>query len=982
MVDRTGDSKDFSLSRKERVEKIQRMIPDEILRHILFNFDDMEEDFLCDSNKYLDYLSNIMTFTMLTVWNIYLIWKRSSYNNCKKIDANNNSFWRIYNMLDKSCDPTKISGEFIDDLMVNLEIDCLIDTDENTSFVEALGISGFFAFNGQSNKLSRYIYSVKQKRLSTRYKDSSFDFDSLCYSIRICAYLHDIRLEYVPMNLYDNGVVRNDFYCIRANISDCVGTCPFKEFDYLYSLCVYNDVATYYIEDFQTFDERRFNEYGKKPQYIRINYVQLGDRDRFHVVVSNESIENFNDQYTIIEPAAIEKFFLNCDIVNLNNVKSNDVFFRDYILLNNNFLKELAYTIADAISVKTCGEIIAKYSSKYQGIFDKMYVMSLYNEKEIVGYRWDEIILFLLLEEGVYEFLRFLLNHEKYDSFRLSFIRRFGSKRIDRIIRKGEFITNPEAGLPVSASLNAKNDCRAKAIIMLAAKLLTNTDWELDKSILPMTIDNIKSECDRVYKISTISDLEKATYFSNMILYVLRFICKFYKGVFQYSHRRMKALYEVDINSEGLLVDDYKRYQRAKEVWITEIKTSFADNGLIGFMDSTILVSDQGNGIVTKIDKAFKKLFSLNDEYSKFHDENNEILFSTLGKKQLFDEKRLKTIYKRIIASLQDMNGTFIDSYYSSIIGLFFFLKTGFMEYEKKNLIDNPVENAVFPVVGQYCSSVTSVDGYKYSIFKVSALDSSGQSSIVKIKMITEDEFDFGCSYFCVPNINRVANIRGKNAFEKVWVSPIIIPCSIYLPQSVSTMEKLEQESDFDSAIELIYESDIRTYSAMFGSLDIAKKVLPFLLSNPKSKFYKNHYRIYKQKKEIIAIAALFDYSDSSWDSDIVLKAFGDAGVEPPSSFDNAVSSMRNVFNDYLGSSFYLVDDVCVREDFRNQGIGSSMVLYLINKTESEGKSIRLTVGEKNKIAYHMYSSLGFVPLNNETLSNDPHVEYVHMVKL
>ena len=121
-------------TRNEKIATINRLIPDENLRHVIFNFEDEDDIFLSDDKGCLTYFSNIMTFSMLLVWNAFLAWKKGI--NDKEIDGNN-SFWRIYNMLDKACDPTKISGEFVDDLLINLEIDCLLDTETSQSFVES-----------------------------------------------------------------------------------------------------------------------------------------------------------------------------------------------------------------------------------------------------------------------------------------------------------------------------------------------------------------------------------------------------------------------------------------------------------------------------------------------------------------------------------------------------------------------------------------------------------------------------------------------------------------------------------------------------------------------------------------------------------------------------------------------------------------------------------------------------------------------------
>ena len=185
------------------------------------------------------------------------------------------------------------------------------------------------------------------------------------------------------------------------------------------------------------------------------------------------------------------------------------------------------------------------------------------------------------------------------------------------------------------------------------------------------------------------------------------------------------------------------------------------------------------------------------------------------------------------------------------------------------------------------------------------------------------------------------------------------------------------------SAVELIYNSDLFIYENLFGSLENAKLVLPNLLKNKKSKFYKDHYRIIKKDDQIVAIAAIYNSSDFSWDADVVLKAFGDAGVETPKTFDTAMSNLKETFNDCLGKMYYQIDDICVHEDYRHQGIGRSLVMCLIKMADKANMSVKLSVYSENRIAYNLYSTLGFVPITRQiTVGQDTYKGYLQMVKI
>ena len=923
-------------TRNEKIAVIKQLIPDENLRHIIFNFEDEDGSFLSDDKNCLLYFSNIMTFSALLVWSVFLSWKKSIGG--KNIDGNN-SFWRIYNMLDKTCDPTKISGEFVDDLLVNLEIDCLLDTDTAMSFVETMGIGDFFNFTQKSNKLSKYIYLVKQRRLSSRSSSGAFDFDEFCKCIKKFSYLRDSRVHLSSMGVFCEGELQNQWK--QASLEFLYS--PIKNVNFHQTICIYGDMAAYYMEDFSVEDARRFDKDGNKSQFVTINYVQLGGGDQFKVVLANSTngIDQF--EYIINSPAVVENFFLNYDIINTYKNKADSTFFRDYILLNNRYLKELSYTVSDMLSTELKSVLIAKYSPKYKEIFDKMYVTSLYNNKEIIGYRWDEIVLFLLLEEGIYEFLRVLLcNGGDYGMFVRSFQRRFGKDKISAIFNSEEFISNPESRLPLGASENAKIDCRAKALIMLATKLLTQNEWVWEKSIYPTTIDNIIAECDRVYAVSEYSDKEKIIYYSNTVFNLVHFVTKFYYGIFQYARNKKQAILDLEASDEHY--DSYKRYSRAKEEWIEDIKRVInSRRGKNSTKIKTGYSPVHEKNIAEKIKGAFAQLIQLNDEYSTSRDELNEILFEVLGRRYLFSSIKMERYSNDLLNAFSTSTKGSLDLLHRSIKRFLMYMKTGLDEAERTEVRSDFIEMAIYPIVGQYYSGVTSRDGYRFSVFKVASSDNAEKITNIKIKMISDDEFDFGYSYYCVPNINRIANIKQDHYYDKIWVSPIIIPCSVYLPQPIAQLEPLENEEDFEAAIELIYNSDPFIYQNLFGSMENAKLVLPILLKNPRSKFYKDHYRIVRKNKKVVAIAALYNFADFSWDSDVVLMAFGDAQVELPPTFEMAIGNLRETFNDCPGEMYYQIDDICVLESYRHQGIGRSLVMGLLRAAEKSNMSVRLS---------------------------------------
>lgn len=968
---------------KEKQEQIARQITDENLRHIIFNYEDtVPECFLGSDARCLDYFSSIMTFSVFLIWSAFLEWKKKPSNG--KPDGGN-SFWRLYNMLDRICDPTKINGGIIDDVLINLEIDCLLDNEESArSFVKIVGLDGFFNFSRSNNKLAQYISLVKQSRVSSRRSAENFNFEIFRSAIGMFPYLRDAKANFSDVEgLCKNSPRLSDLQKVSLDCSDIadsnINTIDFNQSIFVNNAEGYN--AAYYMEDFFVNDARRFDKNGNKNQSIIIHYLPFdATRDKFTIFVTDDTECTFDENYAIKKDTAIEDFLLNYDITNTYKSRAGSVFFRDYILLNNRYLKELSYTISDALSVHLKEAIKAKYT-RYKEIFDKMYSNSLYGDKEIFGYRWDEIVLFLLLEEGVQEFFRVLLLNGGadaglvYTDFVKSFERRLGNERIERILNSEKLKKEElKRRLPPGSSRYAEIDCFAKALVLLATKALTQYDWALEQSFYPATIDDIISECEKVNS-RQFEKQEKVIYFSNVILQVVRFIVKFYKGVFSYASEKKKSLLLLEANNTR---EARERYIKEKEGWIQSIARteSRARSGA-----EIKYFSSNQKETIEKVRDAFKQLIALNDQYSSHSDIQSEILFETLGRKYLFLSDKMQSFgdeFSKILSSTSDKTAELL---YEKLKQFLLYLKTGMDNDQMKSMQEDLIETAIYPIVGQYCSGITSFDGYQYSLFRMRSLNQFDNSKVITIKMITDDVFDFGSCYYCIPNINRIANVQQGHTYDKIWVSPIIIPCSVFSSQSFSILEKLSEE-DFAAAIELIYESDPFIYGSLFESLENAKKILQRLLVNPNSKFYKNHYRIIRKNGEIVAIAALYEYSNSFYDKSLIKIEADRAGIQLPSTFEKAIEGLRKTFvDDFPGGNYYHIDDVCVKKDYRHQGIGRSLMLGVLKEAESKDMSTRLFVYIENNVAYGLYSSLGFFPIKKQfTVGEDK--AYFQMVKV
>ena len=971
----------------ERIEKIKKLIPDKNTRNLVFNFDDEYDDFLSDDDLFLSYFSNILLITSSIVLHIFLKWKNDLKLN-KESEKNtdfSNSLCRIYNMLDRVYDPLKFNGDFIGDLIINLNIDYLLSNKTSTSFIKTTGISDFFRFNVSNNRLTKYIYYLKQKNFSSKYICDRFGFEQLCECIKIFSFLQECKITF----LEQNGILQYDgletkIRRVRVDVSE-ITNCPFTEIDLKHSIYIINTEA-YFVEDYDFFDPKKFSQSENKEQKLCLNYCSFSNMDNFKFYITDFKIEPDDklDAYYMFGETFVENFILDYDIINVSSKKMDPVFFKDYFLLNNKYIKELSLTITDTLSIKTKNIIKKTYEAKYAGVFKAMYVTSLYNNHSIVSYRWDEIILFLLLEEGIHDFLHFFLRYEKFDSLINSFERRYGEEKIESICNAEPFILNHSAKFQYSTSKNDVLDCQAKAIVLLASKLFTLNEWNLEKSYYPTTIDDIIAELERINSKSEsdYSESEKILYFTNTVLRVLLFINNFYRGIFKYARCKKNSILELEVN--GLSYATYKAYSKEKENWIYQMNLEIKNSKQVkidiqNHFPKKLYTNKNKEDVICKIRTAFSMLIETNNNFSDRRNSNNEILFETLGKRNLFDTLDMEGFKERIIFDLQSSS---IQNLYISINDFLRYLKTGNV-YDNRCIVGETynIENAIYPIVGQYYCGVTSRDGYRYSFFRVNSLNLDKTHTSLNIKMISDDQFDFGYSYYCVPNANRIASFGGNDTADRIWISPIIIPCSIFLPQLATQIEQLDDPVDFDGAVELIYESDPYVYKRLFGSIDNAKIIMPILLEDKNSKFFKKHYYIMKQDEEVVAVASLYKSSDYRWNTDNIRFAFDECNIALPETFEMAVNCLNDIFNDYIGNSYCLIDDLCVREDYRNRGLGKSMVMYLSKEEETEGRSVILSVYNENNIAFNLYSSVGFIPYANVFSDSEDDRNYIKMIK-
>lgn len=933
----------------DRVKIINDLIPDENLRKIIFNHSDRTSTFLDDDKLCIDYFSNTLVFIFFFIYKAFLNWKKKNKEN---ISEYSNSMVRIYNILNSCYSEKKVTYDFIEDLIVNLQIDLSVKAG---GFLQTLGLERLFAF--ETNLLNKSIYMLKQKRISSRYV-SDFKFEEMCNFFAMLPLFHYIKVD---LKNIDNFTSKKAFQKVVVSFK-FLQLEPIE----LEETLIVGRRNCAFLEELVFNDKKEFGKEQAKEQSITANYLYFESDNMFTINYVNNDELPFDEKSSVIRyETAIEDLLIKHDIYNFRNLDKKSYFFQDYIFFNNQYIKSIALVISDTITAKTKEMIVKKYKSKYEDIFKKLTFHSMNGEYYI---RWDEVIIFLLLEEGIYPVLKTVLDSVEYEDIIRNFKLRFG-ENVSAIINRDEAISNPTINLHYK-NVETKKKIKARAIISLATKLLSINEVNVVHDYSAASIRDMIEDFKIVYQTKSRSDFEKIYYFVNRVTNITLFIESFYKGLLEYVVE--KAHVELPLGNRWF--DNHEEYVNAKKRYLNKfVKASTEEkHNAHSIIKSHLKIKNDHKEYFGKVREnilaVFNILLELNTLVSKRNSRENEQLFEATGRRQLFKEKEILKCLDTLIAAIDESINLDVNSS-DEMVKKIYMASIVYLEYLRDGSFDNTdnIEESIYPIVSSYSNSVISKDGYRYSYIYV---NQGRTGEPVRIKVISDDEFKFDEFYYCIPNINRIANIKVKNAEEeRIWVNPIVIPYHSYPYNVTTSFVKLEDEKDFDAVSELLYNTDQKIYKNLFGSLENAKKVLAKLYNKKKilgkkTIFHKDFIYLLKTNNDahkVLAIATCYNEMPE-WRSIYILEAFEEAGVEVPENIEDAFAYFKDTFEEYNGEGKNIICDICVKEGYRNNGLGKMMLTNLIKKATKESRDLVITVYEDNNVAFNLYNSLGFIP--------------------
>lgn len=932
----TAAEKPFS----SRRDTIRLLIGDENLRNIIFGAD---PDF-SDKTQYLLYVKNTLYLSIFLAYVKFAHFKKnleslSSDDRRREISGFSAVMVRLYSMFDSCYSSEKMDFDLVENALLNMQVD------DSNGFLSRLGLNKFFNLNALENDLSKTIFLLKQSILSSRF-DPKYEFDNMCSFFAAFPFLNQAKVSFYDRSPDgETGIPAN-----KCGLQCAKLTYLGEEID-LKDLMLFINGDPYYLYGIDLTDPKLLEKDKTKTQFITAKYVHLHYSADFSAIFSNTPIADRHEGILYISGgSAVEDLLLQLRAFDIAGLEDKS-FFGNFFFINNKYIKNLALVISDSLTIECKNKILWAYSAKYSELFNQFcgsYIT-----------RWDEIIIFLLIEVGVYELLTFLFNDNSldYETVKNAFSKRFG-ERAKTLSQDYDLIADPSHGL-LMRNRNNITHCKVRALILLASSLLSTNkvSFSFPQSLdsIPEVIADLQATLAR-----KIDRDQKVLYAANKLINTNAFIYNFKESALScYKSFKERTLGK---GSEPSVYD-------GKNPLFTEFYEKTKSIKYPDYFDYTALcdiTSIRGKNdfdkLCNQVNASFNMLDALNDRICRRNTVSNEQFYDLTGRRELFDKESFSSLKNAVVSclsSLQEANGGTADDLYGAIINYLSYLKDGSIASRYV------IEDAIAPILGTCSQAVLSQDGFKYYYLSVN-FGKDGKA--VQIKIISNESLNVGELYYCVPNIKRCLHVPdAEEGKRSIWLNPFIVPYSAYNSNNKYTYETLKDKADYDKTATLIYYADERLNKKLYGDKDTAVEVIKQLFDKSYSVYAKKYVRFIRLADDkngrgtIIAVATLYD-SLPNWEKARAALESCFPQEKRPSSYASAIESVADTFNDSIGNNFY-VNDVCVDKEYRRKGFSKLLLNNLFREAgrDRNDKNLVLSVYCENKIALNLYNRMEFI---------------------
>lgn len=525
-----------------------------------------------------------------------------------------------------------------------------------------------------------------------------------------------------------------------------------------------------YLDMYSLYSIERMEEDGEKTLGLR--YISGDGFKTLSLTVSEEEPEDEEQKETHIDAEAEDYYYeiigeeWNFDTEE-QEAKKNDNFIDQVHAINYKYIKNLALSISDAISVNMGSKkaLYKAYHLRHKDVFEKITSPA---DIENLDLDWDGIIVMLLIESSPTSVLETLFRAvpQTFIAIAKNLCTRIDNPdmpiygltekellaKVNEVI-KTKLILGETGGfgkIPRTRS-DDRLYARAASLLIISSISAALEEENVEKAICA---GNIYDNISLLKKIKGEEDVEqKCKYVSIILGETFRHLLCFYRGLLEYGD--VKGRFDAESCNSCFSEQKIASYQKQMQA---------------AFMDAAREEAEQlkeynpaEHGDMLALLHRFIALCERCSSSTRSSSIEGHKLYSAIGKHDILNITEFKSFALGCINNLSEVNEKTVDAWISFALDILRYLRTGSL---KRNG-DSPT-NAIYPFTATYNRGNENYDGYKTVTFALNIdLDGDGEEGKEYINVLTEFTYNLSNVFYCLPNILR--------SNRKWWIDPVLI---------------------------------------------------------------------------------------------------------------------------------------------------------------------------------------------------------------
>ena len=448
-------------------------------------------------------------------------------------------------------------------------------------------------------------------------------------------------------------------------------------------------------------------------------------------------------------------------------VKKNDNFIDQVHAINYKYIKNLALSISDAISVNMGSKkaLYNAYHLRHKDVFEKI---TSPTDIENITLDWDGIIVMLLIESSPTSVLETLFRAvpqtfitvaknlcKRIDNPDMPIYGLSEKELLDKVneLIKNKLIVGETGGFGKIPRARSDDRLQARAASLLIVSSLSSVleEENVEKSICA---GNIYDNISLLKKMKADDGVEQRSKYVSIILgETFRHLICFYKGLIEYGE--VKARFDAESCNSCFSEQKIASYQK-------QMHNAF----MAAAKDSAEELKEYSSDDTKAVLKLLQKFITLCEQCSSSARSSSiegHKLYSAIGRHDILNINEFKSFALGCINNLSDINETNVDAWISFALDTLRYLRTGSLKRSEESPI-----NAIYPFTATYNRGNENYDGYKTVTFVLNInQDGEGEDNKEYINVLTEFTYNLSNVFYCLPNVLR--------SNKKWWIDPVLI---------------------------------------------------------------------------------------------------------------------------------------------------------------------------------------------------------------